>query len=131
MPAFARKTGAEYKLYGGVLPIMRLYGVTADGHSVVAHIHGYEPYFYVQAPVDFTPQMCMGFAEELNRKVADRVDNPKKTSDGQYVRYVEMGMKQTIWNYRKEDAVSTAMLAASLNGVSMGAWCALLMNMFV
>jgi hypothetical protein len=48
MPAFARKNGAEYKLYGGVLPIMRLFGVTQEGHSVVAHIHGYEPYFYVQ-----------------------------------------------------------------------------------
>lgn len=27
---------------------MRLYGVTEEGHSVVAHIHGYDPYFYVQ-----------------------------------------------------------------------------------
>ena len=48
MPAFARKLGSEYKIYGGHVPMMRLYGVTEEGHSVVAHIHGYEPYFFVQ-----------------------------------------------------------------------------------
>ena len=48
MPAFARKLGSEYKIYGGQVPMMRLYGVTEEGHSVVAHIHGYEPYFFVQ-----------------------------------------------------------------------------------
>ena len=59
----------------------------------------------LQAPADFTPQHCAAFAEELNKKVADRVDNPKKTNDGQYVRYIEMKMKQTVWNYKKESAV--------------------------
>jgi hypothetical protein len=32
----------------GTVPIMRLYGVTQEGHSVIAHVHGYDPYFYVQ-----------------------------------------------------------------------------------
>jgi hypothetical protein len=58
MPAFARKNGAEYKLYGGVLPIMRLFGVTQEGHSVVAHIHGYEPYFYVQVMLHASESTC-------------------------------------------------------------------------
>jgi hypothetical protein len=48
--------------------------------------------------------MCAAFSEELNKRVADRVDNPKRTSDGQYVRYAEMVMRQTVWNYRKEEA---------------------------
>lgn len=62
MPAFARKNGAEYKLYGGVLPIMRLFGVTQEGHSVVAHIHGYEPYFYVQVGISM-PENSRGSHE--------------------------------------------------------------------
>eukprot|EP00961_Rhodomonas_salina_P188597 2544961-Rhodomonas_salina.2 len=33
-----------------------------------------------------------------------RVDGPKKTADGQYIRFVEMTFKQTIWNYQKDDA---------------------------
>ena len=72
MASFAKQQNLTYKIYGyfvafhlfvplgrkgsrihahvrsGSVPIMRLYGVTAEGHSVIAHVHGYEPYFYVQ-----------------------------------------------------------------------------------
>lgn len=34
-------------------PVIRLYGVDEQGHSVVAHIFGYRPYFYVEAPRGF------------------------------------------------------------------------------
>ena len=29
---------------------MRFLEVTEEGHSVLAHIHGFEPYFYVECP---------------------------------------------------------------------------------
>ena len=29
-------------------PILRMYGVTENGHSVMVHIHNFLPYFYVQ-----------------------------------------------------------------------------------
>jgi hypothetical protein len=71
MVPFAKERGINYKIYGfvspsynfrysckfacslyvvcsGSVPIMRLYGVTQEGHSVIAHIHGYDPYFWVQ-----------------------------------------------------------------------------------
>ena len=34
------------------------------------------------------------------------MDGSKKTADGQYVRYVQMDHKQSIWNYRQEAHVS-------------------------
>jgi DNA polymerase delta subunit 1 len=34
----------------GPVPIIRLYGVTRDGISVMASIHGFTPYFYVSIP---------------------------------------------------------------------------------
>ena len=34
----------------GPVPIVRMYGVTMEGNSVCAHIHGFLPYFYVPAP---------------------------------------------------------------------------------
>ena len=34
---------------GEVAPILRMFGLTMEGHSVVCHIHGFLPYFYVQA----------------------------------------------------------------------------------
>ena len=34
---------------GGVAPILRMYGLTSEGHSIVCHVHGFLPYFYVHA----------------------------------------------------------------------------------
>lgn len=45
----------------GPVPILRMYGVTMDGHSVLAHVHGFHPYFFVQAPNNFQPSHCTDF----------------------------------------------------------------------
>lgn len=45
----------------GPVPIIRMYGVTMDGHSVLAHVHGFHPHFYVKAPPNFNPQDCIDF----------------------------------------------------------------------
>ena len=34
----------------GPVPIIRMYGVTALGQSVMANVHGFTPYFYVSFP---------------------------------------------------------------------------------
>lgn len=39
-----------------IVPIIRLYGVTEEGHSVFAHIHGFVPYFYIPVPAGFEVQ---------------------------------------------------------------------------
>lgn len=39
--------GAVLGASEGPVPIIRLYGVTQDGQSVMAHVHGFTPYFYV------------------------------------------------------------------------------------
>lgn len=36
-----------------VVPIIRLYGVTEEGNSVFAHVHGFVPYFYIPCPPNF------------------------------------------------------------------------------
>lgn len=36
----------------GPVPIIRLYGCTADGYSVLATVHGVTPYFYVSLPAN-------------------------------------------------------------------------------
>lgn len=37
----------------GKVPIVRMYGVTRDGHSVLCHTRGYIPYFYLEMPKNF------------------------------------------------------------------------------
>lgn len=42
--------------------VIRLYGVTDEGYSVMAHLHGYTPYFYASVPSDsFTEADCERF----------------------------------------------------------------------
>lgn len=36
-----------------VVPVIRLYGVTEEGHSVFTHVHGFVPYFYIPCPPNF------------------------------------------------------------------------------
>lgn len=45
----------------GPVPIISIYGVTMDGNSVAAHIHGFAPYFYIRAPQGFRLEDCVTF----------------------------------------------------------------------
>jgi hypothetical protein len=102
-------SGYSYKTYGGRVPIMRLFGVTEEGHSVLAHVHGYEPYFYVRAPPGFVDE-CKGFASALEAALQVSVPAPKTsqektagattTTTTTYVRYVELCSRQTIWQFQ-------------------------------
>ena len=33
-----------------MVPITRMFGVTREGHSILCHVHGFHPYFYVYVP---------------------------------------------------------------------------------
>ena len=48
---------------------VRMYGVTNEGHSILAHIHGFLPYFWVKAPPGFTPEHAEKFKVTLNARV--------------------------------------------------------------
>jgi len=45
----------------GSVPIISIYGVTMDGNSVAAHVHGFAPYFYIRAPQGFRLEDCATF----------------------------------------------------------------------
>jgi DNA polymerase delta subunit 1 len=47
--------------------IIRLYGVTEEGYSVVAHIHNFESYFWAECPRSFeTEEHRSGILKALN-----------------------------------------------------------------
>lgn len=53
----------------GPVPVIRIYGVTDEGNSVVMHVHGFTPYFYVQAPPNFQEKDVPNFRIALNDAV--------------------------------------------------------------
>ncbi|KAK0527699.1 DNA-directed DNA polymerase delta [Tilletia horrida] len=72
----------------GQRPQIRIYGVTKDGHSVLVHVNGFLPYFYLAAPRGFIEDDCRAFQNHLN------------TIFGQgSVQGVEMVMKKTLMGY--------------------------------
>lgn len=55
----------------GPVPVIRLYGSTREGQSVLAHIHGFTPYFYVLLPqsIDISDQALANIKMTLEQKV--------------------------------------------------------------
>lgn len=47
--------------------VLQMYGVTEDEHSVLVHVHGFEPYFYVQAWSGVNGEQIAQLRASLNR----------------------------------------------------------------
>ncbi|XP_075742862.1 DNA polymerase delta 1, catalytic subunit [Rhipicephalus microplus] len=85
----------------GPIPIVRMFGVTDDGHSVLCHVHGFLPYFYVEAPPNFRKEHCWAFREALNKAVLkDMRSNKNQLSDT--VVGIDMVLKQSIYGYNSK-----------------------------
>ena len=52
----------------GLTPVIRMYGVTMDGNSLLCHVHGFVPYFFVPAQ-SFQQTHCAQFRDALNKAV--------------------------------------------------------------
>jgi DNA polymerase delta subunit 1 len=47
-------------------PVVRLYGVTEQGNSVLCHVQNFLPYFYTPAPRDFNETHIEAFTNHLD-----------------------------------------------------------------
>ncbi|GLB41714.1 putative DNA polymerase [Lyophyllum shimeji] len=87
---------------GGGPARLRMFGVTETGHSVLAHITDFLPYFYVAVPRGFTQEDVESFRAEMNRLVA-----------GDPVTKVELVNKRSLWGYRGDDWIPFLKLTIS------------------
>ncbi|KAJ7460613.1 DNA polymerase family B-domain-containing protein [Mycena latifolia] len=78
--------------YDGGAVTLRMYGVTKDGHSVLAHISDFMPYFYVAQPRGFREEDLEPFRQHLNGLVA-----------GDPVVDAQLVSKRSLWQYRGDD----------------------------
>ncbi|KAG2070221.1 hypothetical protein BDR04DRAFT_1100449 [Suillus decipiens] len=72
--------------------VLRLFGVTEDGNSVLAYVTGFLPYFYVAVPRGFDESDLDAFADQLN-----------KQAQGNFVRQIEIVKRRSLWGYRGDD----------------------------
>ncbi|TFK39414.1 DNA polymerase family B-domain-containing protein [Crucibulum laeve] len=80
--------------YSTGLTSLRMFGVTDDGHSVLAHITDFQPYFYIGLPRGFTADDIDSFRNYLNNQLGE-----------QLVRNIEIVNKRSLLGYRGDDWV--------------------------
>nr|XP_018906217.1 PREDICTED: DNA polymerase delta catalytic subunit isoform X1 [Bemisia tabaci] len=82
----------------GPVPIFRIFGITMEGNSVCAHVHGFSPYFFVTAPAGFNESHCRPFKDALNRTILNDMRG-NKSGIQEAVLMVEIVRKQTMFGY--------------------------------
>lgn len=65
-------------------PIIRLYGVTAEGFSVLLHVHDFVQYFYVDCPPNFKEKDCKIVQHHLENRLS------KVNGTGSHIQGVEL-----------------------------------------
>ncbi|TPX31708.1 DNA-directed DNA polymerase [Synchytrium microbalum] len=76
-------------------PIIRMYGVTMAGNSIMAHIHGFFQYFYCPAPKGFEPVNIDNFKDALLLFLRSN----GKVPAGPVIMRVEMVLRKSIYDY--------------------------------
>jgi len=71
-------------------PQFHMFGVTQEGHSVLAHVTGFWPYFFIAVPRGFQNEDIEPFKEDLNALV-------------NAVKSIELVPKRSLWGYRGDD----------------------------
>ncbi|XP_068785695.1 DNA polymerase delta catalytic subunit-like, partial [Struthio camelus] len=84
----------------GPVPILRMFGVTAAGHSVCCHVHGFAPYFYVPAPAGFEAPQLGELQRELDGAVLRELRGPREGGLRRAVLALELCRKQSMLGYR-------------------------------
>ncbi|KAJ7178836.1 DNA polymerase family B-domain-containing protein [Mycena crocata] len=81
---------------------LRMFGVTKDGHSILAHVTGFLPYFYVAQPPGFKETDLVPLRQHLNTLVI-----------GEPVVAATLVRKRNLWQYRGDDWIPFIKLTIS------------------
>ncbi|TFY75983.1 hypothetical protein EWM64_g8027, partial [Hericium alpestre] len=73
---------------------LRMFGMTQEGHSVLAHVTDFAPYFYIPVPRGFTKDDLHPFKIYLNGATGDAIDT------------IEFVVKRSLWGYKGDDYVT-------------------------
>ncbi|ESW20839.1 hypothetical protein PHAVU_005G019000 [Phaseolus vulgaris] len=105
----------------GPAAIVRIFGVTKEGHSVFCNVHGFEPYFYICCP----PGMGPDDISHLHQTLEGRMRQANRNSNvGKFIRRIEMVQRRSIMYYQQSDSqpflkvvVALPTMVASCRGI--------------
>ncbi|KAJ8501113.1 hypothetical protein OPV22_011665 [Ensete ventricosum] len=82
----------------GPAAILRIFGVTREGHSVCCHVHGFEPYFYISCPVGMGPDDISRFHQTLEGRMRE---SNRNSNVARFIKRVDLVQKKSIMYYQK------------------------------
>ncbi|XP_021772557.1 DNA polymerase delta catalytic subunit-like [Chenopodium quinoa] len=85
----------------GSAAIIRIFGVTREGHSVCCNVHGFEPYFYISCPSGMGPDDISHFHQILEARMREANRNTKVP---QFVRRIQLVQKRSIMYYQQQSS---------------------------
>ncbi|XP_028229635.1 DNA polymerase delta catalytic subunit isoform X3 [Glycine soja] len=105
----------------GPVAIIRIFGVTKEGHSVCCNVHGFEPYFYICCPPGMGPDDISHFHQTLEGRMREANRN---SNVGKFVRRIEMVQRRSIMYYQQSNSqpflkivVALPTMVASCRGI--------------
>ncbi|CAG9819660.1 unnamed protein product [Phaedon cochleariae] len=98
----------------GMVPIIRMFGVTKSGNSVCCHVHGFSPYFYVNLPDVFTADDLVPFKNKLNDAVLADQRSSNKNDVYEAVLMVEIVKGKSLVEYTGSEDDNFAKITLTL-----------------
>ncbi|KAJ1274889.1 hypothetical protein BS78_05G094300 [Paspalum vaginatum] len=105
----------------GPAAILRIFGVTREGHSICCQVHGFEPYFYIGCPSGMGPDDISRFHQTLEGRMRE---SNRSSNVPRFVKRVELVQKQTIMHYQTQQSqpflkivVALPTMVASCRGI--------------
>ncbi|KAH6833845.1 DNA polymerase delta subunit 1, partial [Perilla frutescens var. hirtella] len=105
----------------GPAAVIRIFGVSKEGHSVCCHVHGFEPYFYISCPPGMGPDDISNFHQVLEGRMREVNRNSKVPK---FVRRIELLQRRSIMYYQQQSShpflkivVALPTMVASCRGI--------------
>ncbi|CAG8602463.1 12440_t:CDS:10 [Funneliformis mosseae] len=74
-------------------PLIRMFGITETGNSVLCYVTGFRPYFYIPAPIGFRENDMATLQKQIERAI--NLDNGLNKP----IERIELTLKESIWGY--------------------------------
>ncbi|XP_050205560.1 DNA polymerase delta catalytic subunit isoform X2 [Mercurialis annua] len=105
----------------GPAAIIRIFGVTREGHSVCCNVHGFEPYFYISCPNGMGPDDISSIQHILEGRMREANRSSKISK---FIRKIEVLQRRSIMYYQQQQShpflkivVALPTMVASCRGI--------------
>lgn len=103
-----------------MVPVTRMFGVTRDGHSILCHVHGFHPYFYVYTAAKPDLSKLDKFRDHLDDRCKQSNSSVKVSPLPHHVLRVEHVVSKSVYGYSGEEEQNYLKIVVAIPQVIRG-----------